>query len=164
MTEPQQPSNPGPGSNPDPGGGTGATTSAPAFRLRPRHFGYLALLAVVVVSVVVLFRKAEEGSGVLQNSAIERLIPTADAKVLQQDLIGIDLAPGYEGRLALDGVPLPDDEVTVVAPLNQITYRPGPGRTFEALPQGTNCLTATYWMSSKGEQQSSRFTWCFTVV
>ncbi len=119
---------------------------------------------IVLGCVYILVKKASEGSGTLNNSAIERLIPTAGAKILQQDIIGIDLAPGYEGTIALNGEPLPLDQVNVVAPLNQITYKPGPGKIYESLPTGENCLSATYWMSSKGPGQASRQTWCFTVL
>ena len=124
----------------------------------------MLLIVVVVGSVVVLVKKASQGSGTLNNSAIERLIPTAGAKILQQDIIGIDLAPGYEGTIALNGEPLPLDQVTVVAPLNQVTFKPGPGKIYESLPTGENCLVATYWMSSKGPAQASLQSWCFTVL
>lgn len=133
-------------------------------RFHPRHLAYALLVVIVLGSVYVLSKKASEGSGTLNNSAIERLIPTSGAKVLQQDIIGIDLAPGYEGTIALNGKPLPLDQVNVVPPLNQITYKPGPDKIYESLPPGENCLTATYWMSSKGPNQATRQTWCFTVI
>jgi hypothetical protein len=146
------------GQAPDPSAGTSGR------RFHPRYLAYVLLIVVVATSVFVLVKKASQGSGTLNNSAIERLIPTAGAKILQQDIIGIDLAPGYEGTIALNGEPLPLDQVTVVAPLNQVTFKPGPGKIYESLPTGENCLVATYWMSSKGPAQASLQTWCFTVL
>ena len=110
------------------------------------------LLVVVVVCIVVLYQKSTTNATNLANGTIERLIPTPDSKILQQDTIGIDLAPGYEGTLSLNGTPIPDDQLTVVPQLNQVTFTPGPGKEYEQLPSGQNCLVATYWLSSTGPE------------
>jgi hypothetical protein len=133
-------------------------------RLQPRHAAYAALLVVVAVCVVMLTQRSATTGTDLDGGTIERLIPTPDAKVLQQDTIGIDLAPGHEGVLSLDGVPIPEDQLLVVPALNQVTFTPGPGKDYEQLPAGEHCLTARYWRSDTGPQQSTLRSWCFTVV
>ncbi len=135
----------------------------PARRFRPRHLAYLGLLAVVVVCVIVLVQKSSTNATDLDGGAIERLIPTPGSKIFQQDGIGIDLAPGYEGTLALNGTPLPEDQLLVVPQLNQVTFQPGPGKELEALPPGENCVVATYWESQFGPSESTSRSWCFTV-
>jgi len=133
-------------------------------RFQPRHAGYLVLVAIAAVAVYFVYQLAGEDSGTGQSSAIEQLYPTENAQILQQDRIGIDLAPGYEGRLSLNGEPLPDDEVMTVPELNQVFYQPGPGQTFDAWPAGRNCIIATFWRSETGPGQSTNRAWCFTVV
>ncbi len=132
-------------------------------RLQPHHVVFTLLLVVVAACVVVLFLKASQDDDGIDNQAIERLIPLRDAKILQQETIGIDLAPGYEGTLALNGTPIPEDQLTVVPQLNQVTFTPGPGKDYEQLPSGQSCLVATYWQSSTPAQTNTQ-TWCFTVL
>ena len=150
-----------------PSGGSRTTRSAPApkgRRLQPRHGVWLLLLAVVAVCIVVLYQKSTTNATNLDGGAIERLIPTPDSKVLQQETIGIDLAPGYEGTLALNGTPIPDDQLVVVPQLNQVTFTPGPGKVYEVLPAQQNCLVATFWLSAEGPGRPNTRSWCFTVL
>lgn len=133
-------------------------------RLRPRHAVYALLILIVVVCVVLVSRLGIDSATNLDNGRIERLIPSPGAKILQQDIIGIDLAPGYEGSLALNGQALPLDQVLWVPELNQITFRAGPGKVYEKLPAGENCLIATYWPTAFGPTQSLLKSWCFTVI
>jgi hypothetical protein len=125
---------------------------------------YAVLLVVVAVCVVVLYQKSSTNATNLDGGHIERLIPTPGSKVLQQETIGIDLAPGYEGSLALNGTPIPDDQLTLVPQLNQVLFTPGPGKDHETLPSGQNCLVATYWPATAGRAESTSHSWCFSVV
>jgi hypothetical protein len=140
-----------------------APAARPRRRLQPHHAVFALLIVVVVVCVVVLFKKAESGTNGLDNSAIDRLIPAPDAKILQQDTIGIDLADGYTATLALNGTTIPDDQLTIVPQLNQVTFTPGPGKDTQLIPAQKNCLVATYWLLSTGPSQSKTQSWCFTV-
>jgi hypothetical protein len=137
-------------------------------RFQPRHALYIALLGVVAVCIVVLFQKAEENTTDLDRGNIERLIPTPDSKLLQQEPIGIDLAAGYVATFTVTAqgltTPIPDDQLAVIPALNQFTFTPGPGKEFEAWPAGDVCVTVTYWQSETGPSQSTSRPWCFTVV
>ncbi len=59
------------------------------------------------------------------DDAVEALIPGRNAETLSQSEIGIDLADGWTGDLALNGVPI--DDVQRVDALNQLLYRPPDG-------------------------------------
>lgn len=133
-------------------------------RFQPRHLAYIALLAIAVVCVVIAAQLGTTDSTQLDGGRIERMIPTPGSKILQQDEIGIDMSPGYEATLSLNGVVLPLDQTSVIGPINQVTFKPGPGKVFEQLPAGQNCVTATYWQIAFGPEESSKRTWCFTVV
>lgn len=133
-------------------------------RIAPRHLAWFALATIAIVCIVIAARLGTSDTGQLDGGRIQRLIPSPGSKILQQDLVGIDMAPGYEASLTLNGVAIPLDETDIVPPLNQITFRPAAGRVFEKLPAGQNCVTATYWESAFGPSVTSSRSWCFTVV
>ena len=146
------------------GADTTKSASPPNRRFKPRYIAYLALLAIAVVCIVLAARLGTSDTSQNDGGRIQRLIPTPGAKILQQDIIGIDMAPGYEASLALNGIPIPLDQTYTVPQLNQITFKAGPGKVYETLPAGENCLTATYWQSAFGPKVSSVRSWCFTVI
>jgi len=122
------------------------------------------LAVVIVACVVVLAAQSTTNSTNLDDGVVERLIPADDAKILQQAPVGIDLAPGYEGTLAVNGVPIPDDQLSRTPQLNLIEFEPGPGKEIEQFPAGQNCVVATFWRSETGRTQTTSRAWCFTVV
>lgn len=149
------------------GPGPGPRDGTPARRRRrvePRHLAYVALLVVVGVCVYALTQHYSDPDTTVQGGAVERVIPAAESKILQQDQVGIDLVTGYEAQLTVNGTPLPADEVTAMPELGQVAYQPGQGRTFEHWPAGRNCVVATFWPIATGPQQSDSRTWCFTVL
>jgi hypothetical protein len=96
---------------------------------------------------------------------VELEVPRRGAEVLQQSEVGVDLAPGYEGRLSINDTEIPTDELRIVREQNQVFFAPGEGRTFEALPSGPTCVTATIWRSSEGRGANDiPFRWCFDVT
>ncbi len=122
------------------------------------------LLCIVLGSVYALVRQSQQNAISLDGGIIERLIPAPGLKVLKQDAIGVDLAPGYEASLALDGVPIPTAQLSIIAPLGQYTLNPVVGSEYESLPTGDHCATVTYWRIGDGPQQSTSRSWCFTVL
>ena len=75
----------------------------------------LAVTAALVVAAAALYagvRATETGDDAVVNSrpdVVEQIIPRRGAEALQQAEIGIDLAPGYEGGLILNGTAIPTD-------------------------------------------------------
>jgi hypothetical protein len=152
----------------------GSGPSAPLPHQRPSSLRYrlavTAALLVAAVAAVAGIRATETGdeNPVTVNGrpdVVERLQPRDGAEALQQTEIGIDLAPGYEGALVLDGQEIPTDELRLVPEQNQVFFAPGPDRTFESLPSGTNCVTAIVWRSADGRGPADlSFQWCFDVT
>lgn len=145
-------------------------TSRPPSSLRYRIVVAAALVvaAAALVAGVRATSTDDEGS-VLVNGrpdVVEHLVPRDGAEVLRQTEVGIDLAPGYEGRLVLDGTTIPDEELRVIPEQNQVFFAPGPGRSFEALPEGRTCVTAIVWKSADGPGTPAdlSFQWCFNVT
>ncbi len=150
--------------------GSAARRAAP----QPSSLRYrLAVTAAILVAVAALVAgvratKTGDEESVAVNGrpdVVERLQPLEGVETLQQAEIGIDLAPGYEAGLRLNGTDIPTDELRIVPEQNQVFFAPGPDRTFEALPSGRNCVIAIVWRSSVGRGPGDlTFQWCFDVT
>jgi len=124
-------------------------------------------VAVAVVAIVIGGRATQTGS---QDPArtpdiVERLIPGAGDEVLQQFEVGIDLAPGYEGALTINGVAIPTGELRIVRAQNEVHFQPGEGKVITELLAGPNCAVATVWKSALGRGADDQtFRWCFEAA
>jgi len=97
---------------------------------------------------------------------VEHLVPGAGDEVIRQAELGIDLAPGYEGTLLVNGVEIPTDELRLVPEQNQVFFTPGEGKVVERLNAGPNCAMAIVWKASvgRGTANDQQFTWCFDAL
>ena len=97
---------------------------------------------------------------------VEQLIPGNGASALRQSEFGIDLAPGYDGTLVVNGTEIPVRELRKVPAQNQVFFTPGPGKVITALGAGQTCVVAIVWKSAdgRGTPQDQTFRWCFSVT
>jgi hypothetical protein len=125
-----------------------------------------ALLVAVGLIVVAYWLRTDDDSdlAVTSNDALEEIIPQRASEILRQDQVGIDLTPGYSGRLNINGVPIPEEDTDVTEALNLVVFRPGPDKVFESLEPGENCVLATYWETRLGDGESETINWCFEVT
>lgn len=103
----------------------------------------------------------------LTDAAVEQLIPgDGSPNVLRQSEIGIDLATGWTGVLAVNGVEIPEDQYRRNDPLNQVFFTPGEGKEIERLPAGPVIVTATIWRPVQGETRDDgrQVVWRFNVL
>jgi hypothetical protein len=134
----------------------------------------LLIIAMVVAAFAALYagvRATDTGdsdpvsvSG--RPDVVEHLVPGAGDEVIRQAELGIDLAPGYEGALVLNGVEIPTDELRLVPEQNQVFFTPGEGKVVERLNAGPNCAMAIVWKASagRGTADDQSFTWCFDAL
>ena len=126
----------------------------------------LVLVVPIVIAVVaglLLWINNKEGSPTADSSIIESVSPDKGSSALQQSAVTIDLLSGWDASLVIDGRAIPDDQLDKVTAQGTVTFQPGPGKEFEFLQAGQNCVVATYWPLSSPEQKFTT-NWCFTAT
>jgi hypothetical protein len=138
--------------------------------MSPRRYRAL-LIALVVAAVVALavgiaVTDLTDADDATQSEIVERFIPNPNDEVLRQAELGIDLAPGYDGTLAVNGAAIPVEDQRRVPEQNQVFFTPAEGKTVERLRAGPNCVTATVWQAADGPGTSNdrTFSWCFEAT
>ena len=128
--------------------------------------GGLVVAAALVLGVGIAVTDLNKPDDTPQSEVVERFIPKQDDEVLRQAELGIDLATGYEGTLAVNGVDIPEDEQRRVPAQNEVFFTPAEGKAVERLLAGRNCVTATVWKSVEGDDTPNKrnFSWCFEAT
>lgn len=164
---------------------------APAGPTEPVDIGGWPTWLRRTVTVVVLgaaLALAAWGMGVVETGggqdeldpAIVSLFPTSDAQALRQTEVGAELAQGYDGRLTVNGIEVPEAQMegardpSTVDPAdlaknglrpnnrNHVFFKPGPGKVLEELQQGTVTITLRYFKDRK-EETSRTVSWSIRV-
>jgi hypothetical protein len=131
----------------------------------PRWIWALGFGVVVIVALAIAgLTLSGSDDDVSPGGAIEQLIPARDSQILQQEAVGVQLGAGYDASLAINGTAIPDLQLDKTPGLNLVLFQPGPDKAFEQLPPGQNCVVVTSWRVETGRDDSSRFSWCFTVL
>ncbi len=165
--------------------------AAPRPRRRFDRGLFLASLAIAcgVVLIVWGMTSALTGSdGIDRPDEIESLQPVENAlQVLQQERIVVDLQPGYQARLEIDGIALPTNTIgqsdvdpgvqatpgvqvdlprtAVFDPgSNVISFQPVEGALVESLTPGTHEARVVFWRIQDGPDQARSYRWQFTVI
>ena len=159
-----------------------------------RRFDRGLLIASLVIAcglVLVIFgvTTALTGNdGIDRPEAIESLQPVENAvQVLQQERVVVDLQPGYEARLVIDGIELPTTVIgqSDVDPFEQpepgqqidlpttavfdpgnavISFQPVEGALIESFSQGLHEARVIYWRIEDGPEQARSYRWEFNVI
>jgi hypothetical protein len=98
-------------------------------------------------------------------TAVQTVSPRPGELIRPQDTITADLRDGLVGTLTIDGIPIPDDQVEIVGPLSQISFRPGPGKEFEKFEPGEHVATVRYWVGRLEDPpaKTGSYGWRFRV-
>lgn len=170
---------------------SGAAT--PAGRRRRTFDRGLFVASLVIAAGIALivwgFASALTGDdGIDRPEAIESLQPVENAiQVLQQERVVVDLQPGYEARLEIDGVALPTstigqsdvDPATQPPPgqqaelpttavfdpgSNVISFQPVEGALIETFEPGLHEARVIFWTIEDGPDQARSYRWSFEVI
>lgn len=132
--------------------------------LRRVLLGLAALAGAVAIVLALLLADTDNNDvTVTGNAAVDELIPPRSAEVLAQETVGIDLAPGYDAQLTINGVDIPPDQLRHLPNLNRFTFRPDQGKVIERLQAEQNCALVTYWRQEVGPAEADTISWCFTA-
>lgn len=153
----------------DPTGDQPGAVTLPPTSLRYKALVVLAgLLALGAFALAVTRTNTSEDEPVRVASrpdVVEHLVPFNGAQVPRQAELGVDLAPGYEGTLVVNGIEIPADQQRLVPEQNQVFFSPGEGKVIDKLPAGGTCVVAIAWKSAVGRGPADEaFRWCFEVV
>lgn len=129
----------------------------------------LAVLAALALLLLAAFMADTDSAGrevSVRGDAVESVTPARDAEVLQQQPIQIDLATGWTGDLAVNGIAIPEDQLLRNEGSSIIGFQPGAGKIVESLEPGPNCAQATIWRVVEGPEGASAqvVEWCFEAT
>jgi hypothetical protein len=151
----------------------------------------LASLAIACGALLIIFgvTTALTGSdGIDRPDAIESVQPVENAvQVLQQERVVVDLHPGYDARLIIDGIELPTTVIgqSDVDPFEQpepgqqidlpttavfdpgnnvISFQPVEGAPIESFTEGLHEVQVIFWRIEDGPEQALSYRWEFNVI
>ena len=151
----------------------------PLFSLR--RLVIVAVLAVAVGGIVVAARAGGGSGGAGADAAVVAYDPQPGGQVARQAPIGVELEAGYDGRLTIDGVAIPEEQmVGAIAPgteaaaelpaeqrdlgprpnnKNLVKYQPGPGKAVTEYDTGAVQVSVRFWRIADGPQDSRTITY-----
>ena len=122
------------------------------------------LLALAFAGLSVAFTMHDDSPNPrLRPRAVRTVSPLPASLQLRQTEIFVELAPEYTGTLAVNGIPIPDDQLDVIEGLNRYSFTPGAEKEIEELPPGRACAVVTYTSVAAAAQSSGNYRWCFNV-
>ncbi|MBA2750893.1 MAG: hypothetical protein H0U41_01460 [Actinobacteria bacterium] len=98
-----------------------------------------------------------------RSGVVRSVSPKPGSIQLRQTEVQVELDSTYAGELAINGTPIPDDQLAVIQGLYRISYTPGAGREIEALPAGDNCAVVRFRPVADTNGQPGSYRWCFSV-
>ncbi|MCU1498359.1 MAG: hypothetical protein JWM47_2312 [Acidimicrobiales bacterium] len=143
----------------------------------------IALLAMAVGVLVFGGQRAEvvqpTGTG---DPVVVAQFPLDGGSALRQTEVGADLRVGFDGRLTINGIAIPEAQMEgVIEPgspeaalyegnqlrpnnRNHVFFAPGPGKVIEKLRQGKITVTVNYFSDLQPEKNTGSKTWTFDVA
>ena len=77
-----------------------------------RRVAIVAVLAVAAGCLVIAARSGGDTAREGVDSAVVRYLPQPGGRVLRQSEVGVELEPGYDGRLTVNGVAIPEEQMS----------------------------------------------------
>ncbi len=156
-------------------------TETPAQRWG-RRLAILALLALAVGVLAWGTRSTVSGDSGSKDQIVVTQFPVPDALALRQTEVGADLLEGYDGRIVINGISIPENEMEGVVPptsaeavrgkkapalrpnnRRHVFFAPGPGKVIKKLPQGRVVITVNYFRDGQPTVGRGAVTWTITA-
>lgn len=123
-------------------------------------FLVLGVAFIGVVAAAILL--APEGSPRPLPDTVDRISPGDGELVFAQPEVVLDLAPGYRAVIVVDGIAVPEEQVTWTEATGLHVFRPGPGKVIEAWTPGLHLVEAV-WDGTPGHPDPGNVSWAFRV-
>lgn len=152
---------------------------------RRRLLRIAATTAVLVLAAGIFAyscSKGESSSGTSDDPVIVAQFPAPGGRALRQTDVGAELLVGYDGRLTVNGIEIPEEDMEgAVDPStlseeelrqygvrptsrNRVVFRPGPGKVIEEFEPGEVTIVLRYFKDFRADTTSRVVTWTVTVV
>ena len=147
-----------------------------------RRLAIFALLAVAVGVLAWGTRSTVSGDSGSKDQIVVAQFPVPDALALRQTEVGADLLEGYDGRIVINGISIPEKEMDGVVPATSaeaargkkapalrpnnrrhVFFTPGAGKVIEKLPQGRVVITVVYFRDGQPTVGRGAITWTITT-
>lgn len=170
------------------GGSGGRGTGGSGFTSRFDNPWVQRILSVVVLALAAgIFtygcNVGESADDANDNAAIVEQYPAPGDRALRQTEVGATLALGYDGRLTVNGVAIPEEQMEGALdpddPANaeniekyglrmnsrhRVVFRPGPGKVIEEFERGEIQITLEYFPAGQRATESRTTSWTATVT
>ena len=147
-----------------------ATASAarqPLFR-HPWRVAIVAIALIVVVNLGILLAVNSDTSVPGTESlpaTVESITPLAGELTGLVDDVSVDLRDDLFGVLVIDGVEIPEDQLSRVEELGVVSFRPGPDKEFSRFRAGDNTVVVRYWDRAEDRPASpASYSWRFRAA
>lgn len=165
----------------------GAVPAAGADEYRPwpkwQRRAAIAVVLVVAVAILVLAgRRNQVGQSAKdRDPVVVAQLPPPGGRALRQTEIGAELRVGYDGRLTINGTPIPEEQMsgaidpTTVSPQelrqfgirpnkrNSVYFQPGPGKVIESFDTGPVTIALRYFKDRQAATSGRTVSWTITV-
>jgi len=152
-----------------------------------RRVVIVLLLLAAAGSLVIAAGSAEDtGKGGALDSAIVSYTPDPGGRVLRQSQVGVELEPGYDGRLTINGVAIPEEQmVGAIVPgseawerltpeqqrlgprpnnKNLVMFQPGEGKAITEYDTGAVDVSVRFWKLDEGPDSARTVSYTIYVV
>ncbi len=150
-----------------------------------RRLVILVALVAAVGCLVVAARSGGGSEGEGNDLAVVVYDPQPGGQVARQAPVGVELEPGYDGRLTINGVPIPEEQMLgAIEPgteafanlppeqqdlgprpnnKNVVKYQPGEGKAVAEYDTGTVDIGVRFWKVAEGPDESRSITYTIRV-
>ena len=146
----------------------------------PRRVAFAVALAAALAFLAYSCSQGGDQGGGETDPAVLRRFPAPGARVLRQSEIGAELEPGYDGRVSINGVPGPEEQMNGAIPedspefdpelgvrpnnKNLVSFTPGAGKVIEELDTGEVRVRVRFWRITDGPEAAGSTTWTIYVT
>lgn len=124
---------------------------------------------------------AGTGSSTDRDPVIASQFPAPGGRAPRQSEVGAYLTPGHDGRLTINGITIPESQMTGVLPdtspeaedyegnalrpnnRHHVSFVPGPGKVIESLEPGLVTVTLRYFPDLQPDRPGRTISWTFTA-